>query len=189
MKKIVLSLLLFIPIVGCCSNLKTPPRQKIVKEKVSFVIKPDSVVIQLLGDSVCDLIFAPSKVKCCTLNSMKRPQKGDATILGYSIKKEYDKIPKNAISILQFILSDSSSYNRSNVFPAAPFIPTVVYEFYHKKDCVDLAFSFMNGEIAVLKNGKQINSVRFNFVLKRSLMLFTNKVINDGALNELLNIK
>lgn len=151
------------------------------------LVKADKELQDLLGDSVCAIMFSPSaKMKCHRLSKEKAGD-NELTIGGYKVVTGGSSVSRNDMHILQFLLSDAKTYMTGLELPSVPFLPEVAVEFVSKKASVALVISFAGGQYTIVYNGKSIKTVKFTN--ERAVMLFFQRLLNDKNLAELLNVK
>lgn len=87
----------------------------------------DSVVSNLLGDTLCRLLYAPSAVSAYKM----RPQQADndTLIATYAIDYSIGELDASCYSILQFFLKDSTNYVWTDELVKTPFSPNIGFEF------------------------------------------------------------
>ena len=124
---------------------------------VETTICPDEKVKAIMGDSIADVVFSPKvTVVAYKMAPSETPSDNDRTIGGVKVAKEIGKIDKTYFPIVQFLLSDSTSYNGEIIVPAVPFRATMALEFRLKKESVFLLYSFGSREISAVMNGKEV---------------------------------
>ncbi|MDR3268476.1 MAG: hypothetical protein LBT83_05365 [Tannerella sp.] len=109
----------------------------------SRIIRPDSTVLNVWGNTVCNIIFSPAKVCVYTLNPMATAGKETETVGGFVIDKKLGNIAKNEYVILQFLLQDSLNYRSDDGSRnKCPFAPYLAFEFTRKKEKAVLLLAF-----------------------------------------------
>lgn len=148
---------------------------------VESAIIPDEKVVEIMGDSIANIVFSPkATVVAYKMSPSETPGDNDRTIGGVKVANEIGKINKTFFPIMQFLLSDSASYSGDIIVPARPFVARMALEFKLKKENVFLLFSFGSGEIAAIKNGKEIWHHHIGDV--RKFILFFEKMKKDKEL-------
>lgn len=96
---------------------------------------PDESVSKLWGDTVCNILFSPSKVNCYTLKVQDKNDEVKKRITNeFSLDKNVGTLEKNYYPILQFLLQDSINYQ---------FEPTAINKCFFEPY---LAFEFVKGK-------------------------------------------
>lgn len=148
---------------------------------VETTICPDEKVKEIMGDSIADVVFSPKvTVVAYKMSPSETPSDNDRTIGGVKVAKELGKINKTYFPIIQFLLSDSTSFSGEAFVPARPFAARMALEFKVKKESVFFQFSFGSGEIAAIKNGKEVWHHHIADV--RKFVLFFEKLRKDKDL-------
>lgn len=163
-----------------CSHAANKPR-KTKNSLADLMISPDERVKEIMGDSIADVVFSPKvTVVAYKMSPSETPGDNDRTIGGVKVAKEIGKIDKQYFPIMQFLLSDSTSYKGEAIVPARPFVAMTAIEFRLKKDSVFLLFSFGSREISAVKNGKEVWHKYISDI--RKYLLFFNNLVKDKDL-------
>lgn len=180
MKKRTFLLTLTVLLFTSCS--KAVAEQGNVKSSFTKIaINPDEKVKEIMGDSIADIVFSPkATVVVYKMSPSETPSDNDRTIGGVKVANEIGKIDKTYYPIMQFLLSDSTSFSGEIIVPAIPFKATMALEFKLKKESVYLLFSFGSREISAVKNGKEVWHRHLSDI--RKYMLFFYKVTQDKDL-------
>lgn len=160
--------------------------KKSSKVTMQTVLRADSALSKVLGDSICEVVFNASTAKCFGLTTDKAGD-NDKRIGGYKVTKDYGKVSKENLRIVQYLLSDSKNYMTGIDMPTVPFLPEVALEFVAKKNTIDLVFSFAGGEIAIVYNGNIKRTIKYTN--ERAVMLFFQRMLNNKAWAEILEVK
>ena len=153
---------------------------------VASIITPDEKVKEIMGDSIADIIFSPKvTVVAYKMSPSEKPGDNDPTIGGVKIAEQIGKIDKCYFPIMQFFLSDSTTYSGEAIVPARPFIARTALEFKLKKESVFLLFSFGSGEVAAVTKGKEIWHHHIGDMHK--FILFFAKIRKDKDIEFYLN--
>lgn len=108
----------------------------------------DSAVSSLLGDTVCNVLYAPSVVYAYKM----RPQKteNDTLIAGHAIDYPIGELDASCYSVLQFFLKDSNNYVWTNEKVKTPFSPNIGFEFTGEKQRkIFLLLAFNGYQLAI----------------------------------------
>lgn len=124
---------------------------------VESAIAPDEKVKEIMGDSIAAIVFNPRATMIAyRMAPTETPTDNDRTIGGVKVGKVIGRISKAYLPVMQFLLSDSASYNGEELVPAIPFKGTIALEFKLRKESVFLLYSFVSREISTVKNGKEV---------------------------------
>lgn len=169
-----------------CSAYPANKETSTKKKMNSELVVPGDSVKNILGEEVCSVIFAPTKVKVFRLASDK-PSDNDKTIGGYKVEKDMGVIDKTYFPILLFIMADNGEYLKGSVYPAAPFIPEVAVEFTKKKEVVSVVFSFSGGQLQIVTEGKARKPIKY--YNEKQIMQFFQNIFNNKDWQSILNLK
>lgn len=148
---------------------------------VESAIIPDEKVVEIMGDSIANIVFSPkATVVAYKMSPSETPGDNDRTIGGVKVANEVGKINKTFFPIMQFLLSDSTSYRGEVIVPAVPFRAAMALEFKVKKESVYLLFSFGSREVSAVKNGKEVWHRHIGDI--RKYVLFFYKATKDKDL-------
>lgn len=162
------------------------PKKASQRATTQSVLTTDSALAKVMGDSICEVVFNATTAKCFGLSTDKAGD-NDKRIGGYKVTKEYGKVSKENLRIIQYLLSDSKNYMTGINMPTVPFLPEVALEFTAKKNTIDLVFSFAGGEMAIVYNGNVKKTVKYTN--ERTIMLFFQRMLNNKAWAEILEVK
>ena len=154
----------------------TTSSSQIAKTNKAGII-PDSAVIQLWGDMACDILFAPSKVNCYTLNPTARPEDNSKLIGGFVVDRLIGNIAKTYYPVLQFLLADIENYQTdSTSITKCPFTPYLAFEFIKNKEKVFLfvAYNCKSWGIVHKDSSRQIE-----YNCQQQLIRFANGILPD----------
>ena len=131
--------LLFILIVFGQTACNAQP-QKVAGKSFS----PNESVSKLWGDTVCDILFAPSKVNCYTLKVQdKNDEKQKRITNDFSLDKNVGIVEKNYYPVLQFLLQDSTNYQfEPKAINKCFFEPYLAFEFVKGKEKAYVLIAF-----------------------------------------------
>ena len=149
-------------------------------------IIPDSTVVQLWGDTVCDILFAPAKVSCYTLKPSARPEENSKIIGGYVVDKSIGNIVNTYYPILQFLLADGANYRTDlSSINKCPFAPYLAFEFTKKKEKIYLLVAYNCNSWGIVHKGI-VHQVEYN--CNHQLIRFATGILpNDLYLSAINN--
>lgn len=154
--------------------------------KTQAAATTDSTLVSVLGDSVCTVVFQASSAHCYRLSN-NPPSDSDKRIGGFKVEHSVGKVNKDKLRIFQFLTSDGKGYLRGNNYPSVPFLPDVAMSFSKKQRTVDLVFSFAGGEMLIVVDGKQVNTVKY--YNEREIMRFFQILTQNPEWKVLLDLK
>ncbi|MBO4373280.1 MAG: hypothetical protein J5826_10130, partial [Bacteroidales bacterium] len=139
-------------------------------------IVPDSVITQILGDTVADVLFNPkSAVLYLSKNRKKKSDKEVEIVQGFVRDTLIAKLSPNDIGILQFILlSDTQNYKLDSVKIKSPYMPTYEIVFAKKKETVQVLISFSDNFWEIKRNNKTV--CKYNFACRAQLDRFIDLI-------------
>jgi hypothetical protein len=140
------------------------------------VIKPDNTVVSLWGNTICNIIFSPTKVNCYTLRPLEKPDGKTKTVGNFVVDKTIGKIAKWDYSILQFILQDGLNYRNDSIRNKCPFTPYLAFEFINKKESVTVLLSFNCEDWGVVYKG---NLRQAGYDCTRQMLQFAKYILPD----------
>ena len=155
MRKILLFLVIFFPSVLCMASGEEWGEKTTAKN-----IQPDSTVYAILGQSISDVLFNPSKVTCYTLKGKGEIEPGDFQVEPHWVRnKLVDKLSPQMIGVLQFaLIANSENYKNDTLIIKAPYFPILEFEFQKKKDIVHVLISTSDHTWTIVYDGeRQIN--------------------------------
>ena len=147
---------------------------------------PDESVSKLWGDTVCNILFSPSKVNCYTLKVQdKNDERKNRLTDDFSLDKNVGMLEKSYYPVLQFLLQDSLNYQfEPTAINKCFFEPYLAYEFVKGKEKAYLLIAFNCECWGVLHNDKLI--VR-PYQCHRELLRFAHGILpDDKYINKLL---
>jgi hypothetical protein len=148
------------------------------------MIRPDSTVVSIWGDSICDILFSPTKVNGYIVKVMETASPKTETVGGFAVEKKLGRIEKADYAILQFLLQDSLSYRNDGGMSKCPFHPYLAFEFIRKKEKVVLLLAFNCRGWGVVYNDKLQTT---EYVCENQLLRFAVGILpDDSYLNVLL---
>ena len=107
-----------------------------VNEKMSkYAIRPDSAVYYMLGKTMSDILFTPSKVTCYTLKGKATVAKEDLEVEPHYVRDSLiAKLDASQIALLQFnLLADVENYKEDSLIVRSPYVPCIEFCFEKKK--------------------------------------------------------
>ena len=152
----------------------------------SFYWQPDSAVSEILGDSLCEIIFAPDSVYAHQLNPLQVPDSTTKLVGKWVAQKELGRVGRQYYGAVQFYLRDSSHYNRSGLVNKCAFAPYMSLSFYKGGEEVILLFNIHCGEVGLWFKDKL---QRHEFTTNRYLRQFMLALLPDDEYLKNLEIK
>lgn len=151
-------------------------------------IVPDRMATAQLGERACAHVFTPASANLYKISAAERPKRGEASIAGYKVEAQLGEVAADYLSPLQFLLSDSLSYNDSPLVPAVPFMPNVAIGFAtSRRDTVYLLFSFASEQIGIVEDGRMVKILRYRN--PRLIMLYFQRMLGVEHYSQQLNSK
>lgn len=166
---------LLLLIVGSCKTVKKPVNGSIsTTEESKPIVTPDSIVVNLLNDTIVDYLFAPDSVTAAKLGEK-------TTVTNLSKSKSFEKISGSKLiegkdlQLLQLAhLADQHNYQNDSIIVMSPFIPAMEIDFFKGGDFVKMIVSFSDRTWMLLKDDKRI--LKFNYASELPLRKIYNKL-------------
>ena len=135
MKKIHFILVLFSVLAISCFAAKDQKKTKKEPKPVTYVIQPDSNTYAILGKTMTDILFSPSKVTCYAVKGKAQVDKSDLELESHYVRDSLiAKLSPSQIAMFQFlVLSDKSNYSQDSVKVRSPYVPQLELCFEKKK--------------------------------------------------------
>lgn len=164
---------------SCKSNLH-------LINKVTNQSQPaDSVVLNLLGDTISHMLFSPSVVYAYKM----RPQKAENdTLIGtYAVDYLIGELDSSYYGILQFFLKDSTNYNWTDELVKTPFSPNIGFEFVgDNQEKIHLLLAFNGCLLEILSRDQVV--LHQQFKNEHYLLRFAKGLLPQSKyINHLLN--
>lgn len=101
-----------------------------VQETASPFI-PDSTVYKILGKSLSEILFNPSRVRCYAVKNVAQPRKEELAFdQNFVCDTLISKLTKEETAILHFLLlSSPDNYHESAAKVRSPYFPNLAFEF------------------------------------------------------------
>ena len=101
-----------------------------------YEVRPDSGVYYMLGKTMSDIMFSPTKVTCYTILGKSKVSKEDYELEPHYVRDSLiAKLTSNQITLLQFnLLSDEENYKEDSIKVKSPYVPCIEICF-EKKSC------------------------------------------------------
>lgn len=171
MKRIsqIMIMLVIMGLLTACSESSVAQKSNVVLTKEKHFIQPDSLVVQCLGESVCNVLFSPSKVVCYQVEPTFGGGSDSTKVFLEARRMKIAQIDQSKYTILQFLIADSTNYDFSLEEPKCFFSPYFVFTFSNRKESVTVYMSFNckkwafenNGEVKMFKYNCQGSLLRF----------------------------
>lgn len=161
--------------IFCCASCRSS--QNIPRKIDNHSIVPDSQVVVLLGDTICQFVYSPTEV----IGYKMRPQKAeqDTLIAQYTIDYKIGELAASYYSILQFFLQDILNYDLSGSIVKTPFEPNIAIKFVDEnKEELYLLVAFNGNQLAFVKDDKVY--CRQQYVHARYLVKFALGLLPDN---------
>lgn len=162
-------------LILCCASCRSG--QNLPWKIDNHSIVPDSQVVALLGDTICQLVYNPTEV----IGYKMRPQKAeqDTLIAQYAIDYKIGELAASYYSILQFFLQDILNYDLSGSIVKTPFEPNIAIKFVDEnKEELYLLVAFNGNQLAFVKDDKVY--CRQQYIHARYLVKFALGLLPDN---------
>ena len=149
-------------------------------------ISPDESVSKFWGDTVCNILFAPSKVNCYTLKVQdKNDERQNRITNDFLLDKNVGMLEKIYYPILQFLLQDSANYQFETIaINKCFFEPYLAFEFVKGKEKAYVLVAFNCECWGVVYKDKLTVCP---YLCHRELLRFAKGILpNDKYINSLL---
>ena len=173
MRKNYLFFVLFSVLTISCFAAKEQKMKKESKPAV-YAIQPDSNTYTILGKTMTDILFSPSKVTCYAVKGKAQVDKTDFELEPHYVRDSLiAKLTPSQVALFQFlVLSDKSNYSQDSIKVRSPYVPHLELCFEKKKQQVHVLISQSDFSY---DNKKQGN---WNYAEKRLVRRFCNMISN-----------
>ena len=180
MKKIHFILVLFSVLAISCFAAKDQKKTKKEPKPVTYVIKPDSNTYAILGKTMTDILFSPSKVTCYAVKGKAQVDKSDLELEPHYVRDSLiAKLSPSQISMFQFlVLSDKSNYSQDSVKVRSPYVPQLELCFEKKKQQVHVLISQSDFSWTICYDDKKQGN--WNYAEKRLVGRFCKMISNSN---------
>lgn len=140
------------------------------KKTVKYKIQPDSATYSILGKTMTEVLFNPSKVTCYTVEGKEKVEKEDLEFDSHYVRDSLiSKLDDEEISILQFLLlASSDNYKQDSMKVRSPYIPCIEFCFEKKKsEPVHIVISLSNYSWAIFFDDKRQG--KWNYFDKKTI--------------------
>ncbi len=176
MRKLTFLLIMMCTLVGFTScNAKSMKKGTPMTKNI---IIPDSIATAVLGNSLSEVLFSPTKVNVYSLKLKERLDKDDVEVEDHVVRDSLiAELSKEETAVIQYILlSDGDSYKTDSVIVRSPFIPALEFEFVKKKASAQVVISPINNSWTVWYDGKR--QFHYNFADKKAVKRFCSYFLN-----------
>lgn len=177
MRKNYLFFVLFSVLTISCFAAK---EQKIKKESkpAVYAIQPDSNTYTILGKTMTDILFSPSKVTCYAVKGKAQVDKTDFELEPHYVRDSLiAKLTPSQVALFQFlVLSDKSNYSQDSIKVRSPYVPHLELCFEKKKQQVHVLISQSDFSWTICYDDKKQGN--WNYAEKRLVRRFCNMISN-----------
>lgn len=177
MRKNYLFFVLFSVLTISCFAAK---EQKMKKESkpVVYAIQPDSNTYTILGKTMTDILFSPSKVTCYAVKGKAQVDKTDFELEPHYVRDSLiAKLTPSQVALFQFlVLSDKSNYSQDSIKVRSPYVPHLELCFEKKKQQVHVLISQSDFSWTICYDDKKQGN--WNYAEKRLVRRFCNMISN-----------
>jgi len=163
-------------LAGLASCNAKPIKKGIAMSK--SVSQPDSTATGVLGKSLNEVLFSPTKVNVYKLKMKERVGKDDVEVDDHVVRDTLlAELSSEETAILQYVLlSDGDNYHNDSIMVRSPFLPIVEFEFVRKKVTAQVVISLLDRSWTVWYDDKR--QFRFNYSNKKELERFCRHFLN-----------
>lgn len=163
MKRIKQAIAIFVAVglLTACSESSIAQKSKVIITNEKHFIQPDSLVVQWLGESVCNVLFSPSRVVCYQVEPTFGGEENSKDAFLKAKRMKIAQIGQPKYAILQFLIADSTNYDFSPEEPKCHFTPYYAFTFSRRKESVTVFISFNCKKWAVESNG-EVKTFKYN---------------------------
>lgn len=182
MRKLTLVLMLMCTLAGLAScNAKTIKKGTAMSKNISY---PGDTAKVKLGESLSDVLYAPTKVNVYRLKVKERVGKDDVEVDDHVVRdKLLAVLSSEETAILQYVLlSDEDSYALDSIMVRSPFMPIIEFEFVKKKVTAQVVVSLLDRSWTVWYDDKR--QFHFNYSNKKQVERFCRYFLNDNNKEE-----
>lgn len=169
--------------VGLMACAQSYPKKSPVKNIGATFLTSDSTIVAELGDSIVDVLLAPSKVNVYLLEPKGEPAAADHEVEPHFIRGQFvGSLDKKFVDVVNYILvTDPRNYLNDSTVVQTVYIPVVELEYVKKKNSVSVVISPNDGTWSVVKNKKcLINRNYKNRELINRLVTNIQALANDN---------
>ena len=156
--------------------------QKMKKESkpAVYAIQPDSNTYTILGKTMTDILFSPSKVTCYAVKGKAQVDKTDFELEPHYVRDSLiAKLTPSQVALFQFlVLSDKSNYSQDSIKVRSPYVPHLELCFEKKKQQVHVLISQSDFSWTICYDDKKQGN--WNYAEKRLVGRFCNMISNHS---------
>lgn len=177
MRKNYLFFVLFSVLTISCFAAKEQKMKKESKPAV-YAIQPDSNTYTILGKTMTDILFSPSKVTCYAVKGKAQVDKTDFELESHYVRDSLiAKLTPSQVALFQFlVLSDKSNYSQDSIKVRSPYVPHLELCFEKKKQQVHVLISQSDFSWTICYDDKKQGN--WNYAEKRLVRRFCNMISN-----------
>lgn len=177
MRKNYLFFVLFSVLTISCFAAKEQKMKKESKPAV-YAIQPDSNTYTILGKTMTDILFPPSKVTCYAVKGKAQVDKTDFELEPHYVRDSLiAKLTPSQVALFQFlVLSDKSNYSQDSIKVRSPYVPHLELCFEKKKQQVHVLISQSDFSWTICYDDKKQGN--WNYAEKRLVRRFCNMISN-----------
>ena len=177
MRKNYLFFVLFSVLTISCFAAKEQKMKKESKPAV-YAIQPDSNTYTILGKTMTDILFSPSKVTCYAVKGKAQVDKTDFELEPHYVRDSLiAKLTPSQVALFQFlVLSDKSNYSQDSIKVRSPYVPHLELCFEKKKQQVHVLISQSDFSWTICYVDKKQGN--WNYAEKRLVRRFCNMISN-----------
>ena len=177
MRKNYLFFVLFSVLTISCFAAKEQKMKKESKPAV-YAIQPDSNTYTILGKTMTDILFSPSKVTCYAVKGKAQVDKTDFELEPHYVRDSLiAKLTPSQVAFFQFlVLSDKSNYSQDSIKVRSPYVPHLELCFEKKKQQVHVLISQSDFSWTICYDDKKQGN--WNYAEKRLVRRFCNMISN-----------
>ena len=177
MRKNYLFFVLFSVLTISCFAAKEQKMKKESKPAV-YAIQPDSNTYTILGKTMTDILFSPSKVTCYAVKGKAQVDKTDFELEPHYVRDSLiAKLTPSQVALFQFlVLSDKSNYSQDSIKVRSPYVPHLELCFEKKKQQVHVLISQSDFSWTICYDDKKQGN--WNYAEKRLVRRFCNIISN-----------
>lgn len=169
--------MLFSVLTISCFAAKEQKMKKESKPAV-YAIQPDSNTYTILGKTMTDILFSPSKVTCYAVKGKAQVDKTDFELEPHYVRDSLiAKLTPSQVALFQFlVLSDKSNYSQDSIKVRSPYVPHLELCFEKKKQQVHVLISQSDFSWTICYDDKKQGN--WNYAEKRLVRRFCNMISN-----------
>lgn len=177
MRKNYLFFVLFSVLTISCFAAKEQKMKKESKPAV-YAIQPDSNTYTILGKTMTDILFSPSKVTCYAVKGKAQVDKTDFELEPHYVRDSLiAKLTPSQVALFQFlVLSEKSNYSQDSIKVRSPYVPHLELCFEKKKQQVHVLISQSDFSWTICYDDKKQGN--WNYAEKRLVRRFCNMISN-----------